>query len=69
MCDLGGDQCFKLEFPKESEHDLEEVFENCLTMSLFTVQFDDLTHGESSLRILARIQKKKTKVLQLHSEV
>lgn len=55
MCDRGRDQCFKLEFPKESEHDLEEVFENCLTVSSFTVQFDDLTHGENSLRILVRI--------------
>lgn len=59
MCDLGRDQCFKLEFPKESEHDLEEVFENCLTVSSFTVQYDDLTHGENSLRILVRIQKEK----------
>lgn len=44
ICHLARDQCFKLEFPKETEHDFEGgVFENCLTMSLFNVQFDHLT--------------------------
>lgn len=69
ICHLARGQCFKLEFPKETEHDFEGgVFENCLTMSLFNVQFDHLTHGESSPGNLARIYKKGN-VLQLHSKV
>lgn len=56
ICHLARDQCFKLEFHKETERDLEGgVFENCLMLSLFNVQFDHLTHGESSLGILVRI--------------
>lgn len=68
MCHLARDQCFKVEFPKETEHDLEGgVFENGLTMSLFNVQFDNLTPEESSFRILARIFKEKSFAIAVQS--
>lgn len=66
---LGRDQCFKLEFPKEREHDLEGESLKIVLQCLYLLSNLIIWPMERVLLGFWQGFRKKRKVLQLHSEL